>query len=210
MDKIAVFDVDYTLTKSETQVEFLRYLIGRDPGRILALPRSIWGALGYLLKIHDEKKAKELNLKLLHGLPMEQVNRLTRSFFDDRLRHILYKDAVKAMKHYHNLGYRVILNSASPEIYIKEFERLPYVEKAIGTRFVVENEKFVSKVLGQNNKGKAKVPRLLAYLGDEPIDFGASVTFSDSLSDVPLFALTGQAYLVNHKQTKDYPTLIWR
>ena len=57
------------------------------------------------------------------------------------------------------------------------------------------------KIVGENCKGEEKVRRLKEYLKEESIDvdFKNSYMFSDSLSDLPLFNLVGNPYLINYK-----------
>ena len=58
-EKLAIFDVDYTLTKRETLVEFYFFMMRKNPKLIKYLPKSIYSSIFYVLKIHDASKAKE-------------------------------------------------------------------------------------------------------------------------------------------------------
>lgn len=210
MDRLAVFDVDFTLTRRETQVELLRFLIRHEPAYLHYLPNSILAALFYKLGLHDEKASKEQHLKLLAGMPLSELDRLSREFFDEAIKPLLYVDGLKALRQHHKEGMRIILSSASPEFYIKEFERSPYIEKAMGTRFAITDGRFTARMVGANNKGEEKIHRLLDYLGDTPVDWDQSVMYSDSLSDKPLMDRMGQAYLINHRPNPYFPVLKWK
>ena len=96
----------------------------------------------------------------------------------------------------------VILISASPEFYIKEFYAIDEVDLIIGTRFKFENGKFIRSMDGNNCKGQEKVRRLKDVLKEKNIraDFKNSYMFSDSLSDKPLLDLVGNPYLINYKK----------
>lgn len=209
MDRLAIFDVDYTLTKRETQVELIKFLIRHDPRKALYLPNSALAALGFLLGFHDEKASKEQNLKVLRGLTESDLTQLSRRFMEESVKPMLYQDGIRRLKKHHEEGMRVILISASPEFYIREFERSPYIEKAMGTRFEIKDGIFTGKMIGRNNKGDEKIHRLMEYLGQDPIDWSESVMYSDSLSDKPLMDRMGQAYLINHKKNPYFPVLHW-
>lgn len=209
MDRIAVFDVDFTLTKRETQVELLRFLIKRKPANLRYLPNSMMAGLLYILKIYDEKRSKEQNLKLLRGISAEALDELAHDFFDETIKPLLYIDGLKAIRRHHKEGMRIILSSASPEFYVNQFERSPFIEKAMGSRFEITDGIFTGKMLGANNKGEEKINRLMEYLGDTPIDWEYSVMYSDSLSDKPLMDYMGQAFLINHKPNESFPVLYW-
>lgn len=210
MDRLAVFDVDYTLTRRETQVELLKFLIATDFKNITHLPNSLAAGLGFILGLHDEKKSKEQNLKMLRGITEDQLDQLGRTFMLRGIRPILYQDGIRVLKRHHCEGMRVILNSASPEFYIREFERSPYVEKAIGTRFEVLDGIFTGKMIGRNNKGDEKINRLMEYLDGDVIDWENSIMYSDSLSDKPLMDKMGKAWLINHKANPHFPVMRWK
>ena len=210
MDRLAVFDVDFTLTSRETQVELMRFLIRKNPAYLRYLPGSLLAGLFFVLKLFDEKQSKELNLKLLRGMPLKELKKLAHDFFDEGIKPILYVDGLKAIRRHYKDGMRIILISASPDFYIEEFERSPFIEKAMGTRFEIKDGLFTGKIIGANNKGEEKISRILEYLGDTPIDWDYSVMYSDSLSDKPLMDRRGQAFLINHKPNHQFPVLDWK
>lgn len=210
MDRIAIFDVDYTLTRRETQVELVRFMIKKNFSNIRFLPNSILAGLGNVLKLKSDKAAKEQNLKMLAGTSEEELHKIAREFFDKGIRPILYKDSIKAIRRHHSEGMRVILSSASPDFYIREFERSPFIEKALGTTCEIRNGVLTGRILGNNHKGMEKVHRLNEYLDGQSIDWDHSVMYSDSLSDSPLMDLVGKAYLINHRPTDRYPVLKWK
>ena len=66
---------------------------------------------------------------------------------------------------------------------------------------------------GENCKGEEKIKRLMAYLKENNIevDFKNSYMFSDSLSDLPLFNLVGNPYLINYrKKHESIEILNWK
>ena len=200
MEKLAIFDIDYTITRKETLMEFFKYLVSKDIKNIKFLPRALYSGLMYGIKVYDEKRVKECFLKFIENIDETELAKLTKSFYDERLSTILYKDAVDMIK-LKNEGYMVILISASPEFYIKEFYAIKEVDLIIGTKFIFENGKFVRKMSGNNCKGEEKVKRLEKVLKEKNIkaDFKNSYMFSDSLSDKPLLDLVGNPYLINYK-----------
>lgn len=210
MDRIAVFDVDFTLTSRETQVELIRFIIKKDLSKIRFLPNSILAGLGNRLKLKSDKAAKEQNLKILAGLSEEELSHLAIAFFDESIRPILYKDALRTIRAHHHEGMRIILSSASPEFYIRLFEGSALIEKALGTRCEILDGHFTGKILGNNHKGEEKVIRLHEYLQGQTIDWENSVMYSDSLSDKPLMDLMGRAYLINHRANEFFPVLKWK
>ena len=211
MKKLAIFDIDYTITKKETLMEFYKYSLEEDIKNIRFLPRALYSGLMYGVGIYDERRVKECFLKFIDNIEEEKLQELVKRFYKNRLSKILYKDAVDMMYKLKKEGYDIYLISASPEFYINEFYNIDVVDKVIGTRFEFKEGKFIRKMLGSNCKGEEKVKRLKEVLSKENIevDFKDSYMFSDSLSDKPLLDLVGKPYLINYKKRHEIEILKW-
>ena len=212
MEKLAIFDIDYTITRKETLMEFFKYLVSKDIKNIKFLPRALYSGLMYVVKVYDERRVKECFLKFIENIDEAELAKLTKSFYDERISKILYKDAVEMIKKLKKEGYMVILISASPEFYVKEFYAIKEVDLIIGTKFTFKDGKFIRKMHGNNCKGEEKVRRLNEVLKEKNIkvDFKNSYMFSDSLSDKPLLDLVGNPYLINYKKKHEIEILRWK
>ena len=212
MKKLAIFDIYYTITKSETLMELFKYVIKNDKRNIRFLPRAIYGGSMYVLGIYDERKVKEKFLKFIDGIKEQDLSKLVKSFYEEKLKTIVYDDALKMMKKLKNEGYDIYLISASPEFYINEFYNIKEVDKIIGTKFNFSDGIFTRKMEGENCKGEEKVRRLKEVLNNEKIEvnFKESYMFSDSLSDKPLLDLVGKPYLINYRKKHDIKILKWK
>jgi len=203
--KLAIFDVDYTLTKRETLVEFYLFMMKKNPRFIKYLPKSILSSIFYVFKIHDATKTKNIFIRFIDGIEEHEMKKIVKEFYEKRLSKILYKDAIDTIKKMKMQGYKIYLISASAEFYLSEFYNIKEVDKVIGTRFIKENGLHRNKMSGENCKGEEKVKRLKEVLKKENIevDFENSYMYSDSLSDLPLFDIVGHPYLINFKKTHD-------
>jgi len=204
-EKLAIFDVDYTITKRETLAEFYFFMLKKNPRYIKYLPKSIFSSLFYVFKIYDASKAKRTFIRFIDGIEENKMKEIVKEFYEKRLSKILYKDAIDTIKKMKTKGYKIYLISASAEFYLSEFYNIKEVDMVIGTRFIKENGLHRNQMLGENCKGEEKVKRLKEVLLKENIDvdFESSYMFSDSLSDLPLFNLVGHPYLINYKKTHD-------
>lgn len=212
-EKLAIFDVDYTITKRETLAEFYFFMLKKNPQYIKYLPKSIFSSLFYVFKIYDASKAKRTFIRFIDGIEENKMKEIVKEFYEKRLSKILYKDAIDTIKKMKTKGYKIYLISASAEFYLSEFYNIKEVDMVIGTRFIKENGLHRNQMLGENCKGEEKVKRLKEVLLKENIDvdFESSYMFSDSLSDLPLFNLVGHPYLINYKKTHDkIETLKWK
>lgn len=205
MEKLAIFDVDYTLTKRETLMEFYAFMIKKSPKLMIHAPRAFISALLYAVKVLDSKTAKENFIAFIDGMKEEEMQQLVEEFYEKRLSKILYIDAIDMMRKLKSEGYKIYLISASAEFYLNELYKIKEVDKIIGTRFTSVGGKYSRKMAGENCKGEEKVKRLKEVLKEENIevDFKNSYMFSDSLADLPLFNLVGKPYLINYKKKHD-------
>jgi HAD superfamily hydrolase (TIGR01490 family) len=213
LERLAIFDVDYTLTKRETLMELYMFMLKKDPKLLLHMPRAIISGILYAVKIYDAGRAKQAFIKFLEGIHEEDMKSLVKEFYEKRLSKILYKDAIDTMKKLKAEGCKIYLISASPEVYLNELYNIKEVDMIIGTKLRKENGVYKSVFEGKNNKGEEKVRRLKEVLDKQNIqaDFKNSYMFSDSLSDLPLFKLVGNAYLINSKKKyNNIKNLKWR
>lgn len=213
MEKLAIFDVDYTLTKRETLFEFYLFMIRKKPKLIFHFPKSIGSACLFAIKVLSAKAAKENFIAFIDGIDEKEMQECVKEFYHKRLSKILYTDAINTMKELKSQGYKIFLISASAEFYLNELYNLKEVDKIIGTRFTLEEGKYKRKIIGENCKGEEKVKRLMEVLQKENIevDFKASYMYSDSMSDLPLFKLVGHPYLINpRKKYNNIEALHWK
>ena len=212
MRKLAIFDIDYTITKKETLMELFKFVIKNDKKNIRFLPRAIYCGSMYAIKLYDEKKVKEKFLKFIDGIKEEELAKLVKKFYEEKLKTIVYEDAINMMRKLKKEGYDIYLISASPEFYINEFYNIKEVDRIIGTKFNFADGIFTRKMSGENCKGEEKVRRLKEVLKKEKIevDFKESYMFSDSLSDKPLLDLVGKPYLINYKKNHNIEILRWK
>lgn len=213
MEKLAIFDVDFTITKQETLFQFLLFMARKKPHIILHIPKSFLAAFSYAVRIHDEKKAKEKFISFINGLDEEEMKQFTKEFYHSKLLKVFYKDAIDMMKKLKGEGYKIYLISASPELYINELYNIKEVDMIIGTKFRKENNKYMNSMEGLNCKGEEKVKRLKEVLKEKQleVDFKNSCMFSDSLSDTPLLELVGKGYLINYRKKHDkFEILRWK
>lgn len=207
--KIALFDIDKTLINGDSMFKLLKYTIKKYPRAKWNLPKLFLMLVSYKLKFIDTKKAKENMFYTLNYLNNNDLE----EFYNDVIKATVYSDAIEEIKKLREMGYYILLVSASPECYLKFFEIEDYVDGVIGTKLYLENDRYINKIDGENCKGEEKVIRITEFLKEKDlyINKNESVAYSDSLSDLPMFNLVGKAYLINYnKKNLDYEILRWK
>jgi len=51
VEKIAIFDVDYTITRKETLMELYKYSLKENKKNIIYIPRALISGLLYVMKV---------------------------------------------------------------------------------------------------------------------------------------------------------------
>ncbi len=202
--RFAIFDVDLTITRKDTLIEFYKFLCSYDKRFLMYSHKALYSGLMYSLKFYDEKKTKEQFLSFLKGLSAEVVDELSKIFYEKCIMgKLLYSDAINEIEKRAKSGYKVVLISASPEFYLKNFNKWDSIYCVLGTRYEIENGIYTGRIVGNNNKGMEKVYRFYEFLyknGINNYDLENSCMYSDSLNDLPLFNLVGNRYLINSKK----------
>jgi phosphatidylglycerophosphatase C len=92
-------------------------------------------------------------------------------------------------------GHRVILESASPCLYVPTIARHLGINEIICTRIRIEAGICYGEIIGPNCKGEAKVTLLRDYLGTDSAPANA-YSYGDSLSDLPLLRWVPNGFLL--------------
>lgn len=204
MEKLAIFDVDFTITKKETLLEFYKFMVKSNAKYLIYLPKILFAGILYGLKILDAEKAKLIFISFINGIKEKDMDDTVSKFYKEKLSLIIYEEAYNTIRERKKEGCLVYLISASPEFYLKEFYNIKEIDKILGTKVVMQDGVYKRKFIGRNCKGEEKVIRLNQVLKEENIqvDFKNSYMYSDSLSDLPLFNMVGNPYLINSKGKK--------
>ena len=192
-NKLIIIDFDGTLYKKDSLIVFCLYVYRKHPSKLWVLFPQIVASILHILKIITTKRYKEIFLLFLSGFDESEVqilainfwNSLNQNQFNPSLLELINKNEC-----------RIICISASPELYLKPLLDKMNIE-LIGTLLNYSNNRY--SIVGENCKGQEKVNRLKKYLGYDAFEIEES--YSDSLSDKPLFELSKRCYFVKSDST---------
>lgn len=189
---VAVFDFDGTLTWADSFVPFLREAVG---------PMRFWAGLFWLspvLAAHavglvQNARTKEFFLAhFLGGRTPESLEPVSARFIAGRLAGLLNPEALERLRWHQREGHRVILLSASPELYLNHWARTVGIATMIGTRLELAADKISGRIAGENCHGTEKIARLRGELGE--LNQFTLHAYGDSRADLPLLNLAEHAY----------------
>ena len=157
--KIAFFDFDGTITKDDSFLKFIRFVVGDFRfivGFVFLLPILIL----YKLKIIPNHKAKEIVLRyFFKGCKEEEFKKVANEYSLVHIDKILRPKAIEKINWHKNQGHKVVVVSASIECWLR-----PWCEKnnleLIATKLEIKDDIVTGKLLSKNCYGVEKVNRI--------------------------------------------------
>ena len=195
----ALFDLDQTLIPWDTQLLFCNFVIRKEPLRVLYL-------LGFVpfspfAKWLGPETMKRIFLNYLAGMDANKLDKYAREFVDCLGGQDIYDSVREELDKHRENGQMVILNSASPEIWVKYIAEKLGVEHYFGTQVDINKRvRLFPDIIGKNNKGKVKIGRMkhLFPKGWQDGDvLPNSCGYSDSHADLPMLMLCERNVMVH-------------
>ena len=192
--KIAAFDVDGTITFTDSFMLFLRFTTSKW-GFIAKLTALLPFFILYIFKIYsrDDVKNRILNA-FLHGKNTKEYKEYCVEFSEIYAK-ILRSDALKAIESHKVAGHELALVSASLEDYLIPFANSLGIKNVIATKLEIKDDVLTGKMLGPNCRAQEKLNRIYQYFGDVEI----IAAYGDS---------RGDKEMIEAAKEKHYRTLI--
>ena len=184
--KIAFFDVDGTITRQDSFLDFIQYYKGKKKFYIGWLLLSPWLVL-YKLKLISNWKAKERVLTyFFKGESLEVFQQKGDTYALQRFPQIIRSTALRAMQQHLQDQTEVYCVSASAENWLQAWCHKNGMG-LIGTRLEVLDGRLTGKIAGLNCYGPEKVVRIREELSVEEYD--EVYVYGDSPGDREMLAL---------------------
>ena len=199
MQRIALYDLDRTVTRAPTFTPFLVHMAASgNPLRLLGLPLWILAMIGYKAKLYGRKPLKQFGLRMLVGRVVRSPALQPRidAFVSRQIAHNIQPGALAQIAADRAAGVGLVLVTAAPEIYAEAMSAKLGFDAVIATRHLhCDNGNLLAAIAGENNYGAQKVARVAAWLDEQGLERGAVhlTAYTDHASDAPIldFADTG-------------------
>jgi HAD superfamily hydrolase (TIGR01490 family) len=191
---IAIFDLDKTVTKKDTFIPFLLFMMFRQRRVFRPLLFCFFWGMLYILKLKTRKQSKEKFLQIsLKYVP--EFNDLCQEFAKIFLKKNLRNDAKKTIEKHRVLGHTLILASASPSLYVSHFGFELNIQNVIAANCETELTDHKNGIfLTEDLIGEAKLSKIKKY---HRISNQQVWVYSDSKNDMPLLQYADFAFAVN-------------
>ena len=194
---MALFDLDGTLTHRDTLFPFLFGYLARHPVRLPQVGRIVPAVFDYAFGGRDRGLLKSRAIRaVMAGDARTLIEAWAERFVADLKPRGAFRAAGLAVLEAHrSAGDRLVLLSASPDLYVPLIGRLLGFEHTVCTEIRWNGDRLDGALQTPNRHGAEKV-RCLEQLR---VDYAhAAVTaYGNSLSDIPHLALAERALLVN-------------
>jgi phosphatidylglycerophosphatase C len=163
---VAAFDLDGTLTEGGSVLRWLTQVAGRRETALAVAKLSPRLASGALRSGAAADAAKEeLFAALLRGRSLAEVEAVSQRFAESHVASKLRTEAKARLDWHLALGHRVVLVSASPELYVARVASLLGAEGSVATRLAISGgEELTGRYEGRNCRGSEKFSRVTSWM----------------------------------------------
>jgi phosphatidylglycerophosphatase C len=180
---VAVWDVDGTLVPGDTLLPYLRRFTGA-----VSLGRIVASALAR----HDRDAAKAAVLqRVLGGHTLAAADTVARAYVSDVLVRRIRPDCLRRWRWHQRQGHRLVLASASLELYLRHLGDLLGAEAVVSTRMSVVNGWVTGHLATPNCRGEEKAKRVRDHLSIHPA--GQIWVYANGAADRPTLAMADVA-----------------
>jgi phosphatidylglycerophosphatase C len=194
--KIALFDLDGTITRHDTLWPYVTGLLARRPWQFVRLAGAVPAAVAFLLRIYDHGRLKAALMKAtLGGRTRAELDAWTGEFAAKVVAHGTFARAREAIDAHRRAGDRLVMLSASPDLYVPVIARALGFEETICTGVRWNGDRFDGSLTTPNRRGEEKVHCVRALRERHP---GVPiVAYANSGADLAHLALVETPLLVN-------------
>lgn len=195
--RIALFDLDGTLTYRDTLFQFLTRYLARKPGRLPRALAIVPALVVFAFDGRDRGRLKSRAIRaVLGGEPRAEIDAFARRFVASlEGRGCLRSQGLATLEAHRAAGDRLVLLSASPDLYVPLIGRMLGFERTICTRIRWSGDRLDGALEGENRRGEEKVLCLEQLRAEFP---GSAITaYGNSASDLPHLARADRGVLVN-------------
>ncbi|MDQ4421192.1 HAD-IB family hydrolase [Sphingobium sp. DEHP117] len=204
--KLAIYDMDRTITIRGTYTPFLLHVAARmAPWRLILAPIVLLAMLAYVTKLIRRKTLKELNQRLMIGGRVSRARLAPHieSYADGVMAKNTRAGALARIAQDKAEGYTLVLATASYRLYVDAIAKRLGFDAVIATDHLGQDLDYVrAKIAGENCYDAAKLRMIADWMAGEGITREAAHirAYSDHVSDAPMLEFADEPYAANpHK-----------
>jgi HAD superfamily hydrolase (TIGR01490 family) len=182
--RLAVFDLDGTITRHDTLVPYLIGYARRHPAGLWRLWRLPFTLARYALGLSDRGRLKSsLIRQVMLGASRARVDAWSEEFCRSRLPSLLIPGALAAIERHRMAGDRLVLLSASVDLYVPAIARKLGFAETICTGVSWSGDRLEGRLTTPNRRDEEKLRCIERLRATHP---GAAIAaYGNATSDFP-------------------------
>ncbi|WP_298911667.1 HAD-IB family hydrolase [uncultured Algimonas sp.] len=208
MTELAVFDLDYTLTRRGTWGRFVTRALR---GRPLALTR-MWAAAGLAQWRYKRGDTPRIAVKTammrqsIAGRTKTELEAMAEAFVADDLADGMDPRVMAALEDHRARGHIILIASAAIDLLVERYAAALQADGQVSTLLDWTGDgRLASGFASENCYGEQKLERVEEWIADRGVSPDRVTAYSDSRSDAPLLEFADRAVIVNpRRKTKLY------
>jgi len=209
--KYLFVDFCNTLVNFYSLGEFIEYVLKDKRFFLRKLLYKIVNRLAILIRYPFTNKKRIFFLK---GINSNFIESKSKDFYNKIIRPNFNSFVVNEVKNLSENGFRLIIVSAGLDCYLRYLSEDLKYDEILATQLSIGNKKCSGLIVGEEIYGTEKVNAILQYLKSKDINLDDiySVSYSDHISDLPMFLLSNEKHCVNpDKKLSDLANLLnWK
>jgi phosphatidylglycerophosphatase C len=191
-----VFDLDGTITHHDTLLPFVLGFLRRRPSRMVGMLLFVPSVVLFVCGLSDRGALKSaLIRRTLGGAHRSQIDSWTAQFIERLLPRGAFAEALHAIKQHKQDGARLILLSASTDLYVPAIGQALGFDRVICTGVRWEGDRLEGHLTTPNRRGPEKA-RCFQMLRQEYPGL-LSAAYGNAASDLEHLRLADRPLLVN-------------
>ena len=202
-DKLAIYDMDRTITIRGTYTAFLIHISLRTaPWRLMLAPLVPFAMLAYILRGISRNRLKEINQMLMIGGKVSRADLAPHieSYARKVMAGNIRAQALEQIATDRAEGRHLVLATASFRLYVEAIARHLGFDTVIATDHLGQDTDYIrARIAGENCYDAAKLGMIQAWMAGQGIarDTVHIRAYSDHVSDAPMLTYADEAVAAN-------------
>jgi len=202
MPEIAIFDLDYTLTKRGTWGRFVLKNIRSRPLKWIPFAFAVARAQIRYLRGKTPRIAvkQEMMRWSMAGAHRDNLTKLAEEFADAEIENGLRSGAIEALEQHRKAGHTIVIASAAVCVIVDAIAERLGIEHFVATEMKWENNRLALTFATKNCYGPEKLARVKQLFMENPElkqDDTIITMYSDSYSDLEILRFSDKGVAVN-------------
>ena len=194
--KLAIFDLDGTITRHDTLIQFILGYLKSRPWRLFGFLLAIPAALLYALRLTDRGALKGSVIRwTIGGSTRQELDAWAATFVPGVLARGVFKAAMDQIAAHKRNGDVLVLMSASPDFYVPAIARHLGFNEVTCTGVRWNGERLDGRLTTANCRGPEKARRFVQLRARHPNL--VTVAYGNAASDLDHLRLAERGVLVN-------------